>query len=125
LLKPAQGAQRYSNGQTIEDKLISLIQTTIAPTTWKDVGGQGTIQYFPLGMALVVNQTPDVQEQIQDLLAALRRLQDQEVAIEVRFISVSEDFFERIGVKIAEPAADLKNLATLRRLRRRVVSARR
>src|SRR5262249_9509141 len=31
-------------------------------------------------------------------LAALRRLQDQEVAVEVRFITLSEDFFERIGV---------------------------
>ena len=49
-------------------------------------------------MALVINQTPDIQEQIADLLAALRRLQDQEVAVEVRLISVSEDFFERIGV---------------------------
>jgi type II secretory pathway component GspD/PulD (secretin) len=46
----------------------------------------------------VVNQTPDIQEQIADLLQALRRLQDQEVAIEVRFIAISEDFYERIGV---------------------------
>src|SRR5262249_40702934 len=33
-----------------------------------------------------------------DLLAALRRLQDAEVAIEVRLISIAEGFFERIGV---------------------------
>src|SRR5262249_13446819 len=44
------------------------------------------------------NQTPDIQEQIADLLAALRRLQEQEVAIEVRFITLAEGFFERIGV---------------------------
>jgi type II secretory pathway component GspD/PulD (secretin) len=49
-------------------------------------------------MALVVNQTPDIQEQIAELLAALRRLQDVEVAIEVRFITISESFYERIGV---------------------------
>src|SRR5262249_17299517 len=85
-------------GQTIEDLLIKLITNTIAPQSWSDVGGQGTIQYFPLGLALVVNQTPDIQEQIADLLAALRRLQDLEVAIELRLISVSEAFFERIGV---------------------------
>src|SRR5262249_51738862 len=30
-----------SNTHTIEDTLINLIQTTVAPTTWKDVGGQG------------------------------------------------------------------------------------
>jgi len=46
----------------------------------------------------VVNQTPDLQEQIQDLLQALRRLQDQEVAVEVKVVSISEDFFEQIGV---------------------------
>src|SRR5439155_24175250 len=49
-------------------------------------------------MALVINQTPDIQEQVADLLAALRRLQDQEVAVEVRMISLSETFFERIGM---------------------------
>ncbi len=32
------------------------------------------------------------------MLQALRRLQDQEVAVEVKFISIAEDFFERIGV---------------------------
>src|SRR5262249_44109643 len=45
-----------------------------------------------------VNQTPDIIEQVEQLLAALRRLQDLEVAIEVRFITVAEGFFERIGV---------------------------
>ena len=62
------------------------------------MGGPGTIEYYPLGMALVINQTPDIQEQIADLLDALRRLQDQEVAVEVRFITVAEAFFERIGL---------------------------
>src|SRR5262249_35813416 len=66
--------------------------------TWSEVGGKGTIQYYPLGMALVINQTQDIQEQIVDLLQALRRLQDLEVAIEMRLVSVSEAFFERIGV---------------------------
>ncbi len=36
-------------GQTMEDLLINLIKNTIAQNTWSDVGGQGTIQYFPLG----------------------------------------------------------------------------
>src|SRR5262249_32463077 len=55
------------------------------------------IDYYPLGMALVINQTPDIQEQVAELLQALRRLQDQEVAVEVRFITLAEQFFERIG----------------------------
>lgn len=83
---------------TIEDVLIGMIKNTIAPSSWSDAGGQATIEYWPLTGALVVNQTPDIQEQIQDLLNALRRLQDQEVAIEVRFITVAESFYERIGL---------------------------
>jgi general secretion pathway protein D len=70
----------------------------VAPTSWSDSAGPGTIDYFPLTMSLVINQTPDIQEQVADLLAALRRLQDQEVAVEVRFVSIDDSFFERIGV---------------------------
>jgi type II secretory pathway component GspD/PulD (secretin) len=84
--------------RTIEDQLIRLVESTIAPDSWSEVGGKGTIQYYPLGHGLVVNQTQDIQEQVADLLQALRRLQDLEVAIEIRLIAVSESFFEYIGV---------------------------
>jgi type II secretory pathway component GspD/PulD (secretin) len=78
--------------------LIKLITNTIAPHSWAEQGGSGTLDFHPMTLALVVNQTPDIQDQIQDLLNALRRLLDQEVAVEVKFISIAEDFFERIGV---------------------------
>ncbi len=83
---------------TIEETLIKLVTNTVQPHSWADVGGAGTIDYYPIGMALVINQFEDVQEQIADLLDQLRRLQDLEVAIEVRIVSVSETFFERIGM---------------------------
>ena len=53
--------------QTMQDMLIKLITNTIAPDSWAAVGGSGTIDYMPIGLALVVNQTPDVQEQVSDL----------------------------------------------------------
>lgn len=83
---------------TMEQSLIKLITSTIGQGTWSDVGGPGTIDYYPIGMALVINQTPDVIEQIIQLLESLRQLQDLEVAIEIRLIALSEAFFERIGV---------------------------
>ena len=86
---------------TREAELIKLITNTVDPRSWSDMGGPGTIDYHPLTMGLVIDQTPDIQEQIVDLLNSLRRLQDQEVALEVRFISISDDFFERIGVDFA------------------------
>src|SRR5206468_1871383 len=51
---------RTSANGTIEDLLINLITNTVAPNSWSSVGGPGTIQYYPLGMALVVNQTQEV-----------------------------------------------------------------
>jgi len=94
------GASTYQTlaKNTMEDVLMKLVTNTVQPQSWNDVGGPGTIDYFPIGMALVINQTPDVQEQVQELLEALRRLQDLEVAVEVRIITVAETFFERIGM---------------------------
>jgi type II secretory pathway component GspD/PulD (secretin) len=66
-----------------------------------DSGGTGTIEYHPLTLSLVINQTPDIQEQVQELLVALRRLQDQEVAVEVKVVSLSDDFYEIIGVNFS------------------------
>jgi general secretion pathway protein D len=80
------------------DTLIDLITTTIEPDTWEEVGGPGAIQEFPTNLSLVISQTQEVHEKIQDLLDQLRRLQDLQVTIEVRFITLSDRFFERMGV---------------------------
>jgi general secretion pathway protein D len=90
--------------KTLEDELVKLIQNTVAPKTWASMGGQGTIDYFPMTMTLVINQTPDVHEQIADMLTALRRLQDTEVALEVRLLTVPEGFVERLGIDFNDNA---------------------
>lgn len=80
------------------DSLIQLIQQTIAPDTWDATGGPSTISPYRANLTLVVSTTTDVHEQIADLLASLRRLQNLQVTIEVRFITLSDSFYERIGV---------------------------
>jgi len=80
------------------DSLTELITSTIQPTTWDEVGGPGSIAGFETNLSLVVSQTQDVHEEIVDLLEQLRRLQDLQVTIEVRFITLNDNFFERIGV---------------------------
>ena len=95
---PTTGEADPANTHLLVNQLIKTITTTIQPTSWDVMGGPGTIEYYPLGMALVISQTPDIQEQVADLLAALRRLQDLEVTVEVRFITLSEAFYERIGM---------------------------
>jgi general secretion pathway protein D len=84
--------------KTQEEKLVRMITSTICPRSWSEKGGPGTIDYLPLDMALVINQTADVQDQIADLLAALRRAQDVQVALEVRIASVPENLCQRVGV---------------------------
>lgn len=81
---------------TLENRLIGTIIRTIAPNTWSERGGPGTIDYHPLTMSLVVNQTPEVQEQITDLIAALRRQQEMEVAVEVRLVDVSDEMYRTL-----------------------------
>lgn len=92
------GAPSRGGAQADFTSLINLIQQTVAPTTWNTVGGQGAIQPFDTNLSLVVSQTQEVHEEIVDLLDQLRRLQDLQVTIEVRFISLNDTFFERIGV---------------------------
>jgi type II secretory pathway component GspD/PulD (secretin) len=92
----ANGKKR--GNETMEETLKRLITDTIDPQSWDGVGGSGHIDYYPLGMSLVVSQTIDVQEQVQQLLDRLRELQAVQVTVEVRFILLTEDFYERIGI---------------------------
>ncbi|MBW3599018.1 MAG: general secretion pathway protein GspD [Planctomycetes bacterium] len=80
------------------DSLIELITTTIAPESWDEVGGPGAIHQHGGNLSLVISQTQEIHEQIADLLEQLRRLQDLQVTIEVRFITINDNFFERIGI---------------------------
>jgi general secretion pathway protein D len=92
------GAPNVGGSQADFQSLIDLIQATVAPQTWNSVGGQGAVQPFATNLSLVISQTQEVHEEIADLLVQLRRLQDLQVTIEVRFIRLNDTFFERIGV---------------------------
>jgi len=92
------GPPAAGGGQADFQSLIDLIQNTVAPQTWNTVGGQGAIQPFNTNLSIVVSQTQEVHEELADLLEQLRRLQDLQVTIEVRFITLNDAFFERIGV---------------------------
>jgi hypothetical protein len=52
--------------------LFDLITETVAPGTWDDVGGAGTIQFFPANQQFVINQSGTVHDQIGELLVQLR-----------------------------------------------------
>jgi hypothetical protein len=81
---------------TMEKQLMELIVNTVEPKSWSCQGGKGVIDYYSVGMGLVVNATPRVQEQVAHLLESLRRLQDINVAVEVRFLSVPESMYAQL-----------------------------
>ena len=81
---------KQSGKTTQEATLMRLICATVAPNSWEKVNAWGkedaqtAIQFYPLGMGLVVRQSLEVQEEIAALLVSLRRLQDVQVSMDIR-----------------------------------------
>jgi len=67
------GSTHSGPGMADFDALIELIQNTVATDTWQDVGGAGTIEPFEPNLSLVLSQTQEGHEEIEDLLDRLRR----------------------------------------------------
>ena len=70
-----------SDGPTTVAKVIDLMRRSIAPNSWNAAGGSGTIRYSWKTLSIVVFQSRERQQQVQELLAALRRLQDEHPAL--------------------------------------------
>jgi hypothetical protein len=92
------------------DKLIQLISRTIARKSWRQAGGAGTLDYFPAGMALGINQTSDVHEQIAESLEAIHGLfenRDQKMHpyLGRADLTPSENEPRLVGAVRARPAA--------------------
>ena len=68
----------YANGSfggRLENDLINLIESTIAPGSWRSAGGDGQMFFYRPVLALVVSANVDVQGRIEGLLRTLRRNQ--------------------------------------------------
>lgn len=79
-------------------ELISLITSVVDPESWETL--QSEPQFFGLNNTLAIRQTEENHEEIRELLEKLRALNDLQVAVEVRFITISDEYFERIGVNM-------------------------
>ena len=69
------------------DAVIELIQTTVEPETWLEVGGEGSISPFEATgiTVLVVQQTPEVQIKVAALLEQIRSHRDPEALKDGKF----------------------------------------
>lgn len=81
------------------DSLIELITSTIRQQDWQDNGGTiGFIKSHDTTLSLVITHDVRGHEEIENLLTQLRKLQDLQVTIEVRFITLNDSFYEQVGV---------------------------
>ena len=93
--------QQAQGGITIQDfqQLTNLIQQTVSSDSWEtNGGGNGTIQPFPPNLSLIVTNSQKVQDEIRALLKKLRELNDVQIVVEVRFVAIQDNFFERVGI---------------------------
>ncbi len=74
--KGAAGANGGNNSNKQADygqQLIDVIQGTIAPGSWDVNGGNGSIKFFPGLNVMVIRNTAENQEDLVDVLNALRK----------------------------------------------------
>ncbi len=83
--------------QAIE--LMDIIRQTVEPDSWRETGaGDGALR--ELNGQLIVYNTSDAQRQVRDLLRQLRAQRALMISVESRFLTVSSNFLEEIGVDI-------------------------
>jgi type II secretory pathway component GspD/PulD (secretin) len=70
------------------DQIIGVIEQTIAPESWKDHGGSGTIR--ELQGQLIIRQMPENQALISKLLDQLHEAGGVQVTVEVRIVSCDD-----------------------------------
>ena len=63
----------FGGGHALE--LINLIESTIAPGSWRSAGGDGQMFFYRPVLALVVSANVDVQGRVENLLRTIRRNQ--------------------------------------------------
>jgi tetratricopeptide (TPR) repeat protein len=92
-------------GQFIAEDLTYLIQDSTGWENWADLsetGAGGTVTPYPTQQPkkLAVLATHEVHTQIDSLLAALRKALGHQVSIEARYLVVTENFLEDVGLDI-------------------------
>jgi type II secretory pathway component GspD/PulD (secretin) len=81
------------------NNLMQLILNTIQPASWFENGGEGTITIYER-KKLIIYQTREIHNQIEEMLNKLRKSLGHQVAIEARFLVVGENFLEDVGLDV-------------------------
>ena len=81
------------------ERLRTLIMNVVAPNTWQETaGGLGSLEI--LQGILVVTNSPTAQREVFDLLDRMREQQAVQIAVEARFVTVTANFLEEMGIDL-------------------------
>jgi len=95
---PADQSPRLSREELV-DQIVGIIQENIDPEGWRELGGDtGTLQ--ELNGNLIITNTVRNHRQIEGLLSQLREIRALQINVESRFLKVTTDWYEQIGVDL-------------------------
>ena len=101
------GAAALENtAATTAHTLMKLIVAMAKPDTWERHGGAGKIEFIAASDCLCVTNSPEAIAEVTKVLDGLRRMQDQQVSVEVKLFTVPSGF----GAKAGWPTADDKGI---------------
>lgn len=95
---PPAGRPATTRPETHHAELIKKLTAAVEPKSWAWAGGSGTVEYFPLGMALVVNAAPTVHSAIEKYLDDQRQIQDTQFEVKVIVATVTDAVLEKLGL---------------------------
>jgi Flp pilus assembly secretin CpaC len=96
---PEQPPPPEGSAEATMNQIMSIIRQTVAPDSWHEAGG-GDASIRELNGQLIVYQTSEAQAQVRGLLEQLRAKRAMQIAIEARFLTVSQNFLDEFGVDL-------------------------
>lgn len=82
--------------------IIDLLMASVPENSWQvnNIDARGTITERPRSGVLVVVQTPKNHATINEILTQLRQARGVQIAIEARFLTVSRNYLEDVGIDL-------------------------
>ena len=92
-------AGEHGRNEQIVEKIMDIVRQTVEPDSWRGTGiGDGALR--ELNGQLIVYNTSEAHQQTRALLDQLRDARALMIAVEARFLIVSSNFLEEIGVDL-------------------------